>query len=79
MVHFIQVASQGAEIKKLGNIGKVSKKGGAKPTTSLTFTNKTFVLVVKTDAKTDIKFFSSCQILLDFLTLLHKLRLQLSK
>ena len=57
VVDFIQVASQGAEIKKLRNIGKVSKKGGAKPTTSLTFTNKTFELVVKNDAKTDIKIF----------------------
>ena len=68
------------DITKLGNIWEILKNGWEQRLLpSIPFRNKTLVLVVKNYAKIDTKVSLSCPILLDFLTLFHKLHPWLSE
>ena len=78
----MRVASQAAELledlRKLGNIGKISKNGWRQSLVpTLRSKNRTVALVVKNYAKKGIKIFSDCLILLVLLTLFHKFYPQL--
>ena len=61
-------------LRILRNIGQFSKMGeGRAQYRSLPSRNKTLVLVVKNEAKTDIRVFLSCPILLDFINFFPRL------
>ena len=67
------------DLRKFGNIGKISNRWKQSPVPSLPSRNKVLVIVVKNYTKIDTKVSSPCPILLNFLTLFHKFYLWLTR